>query len=298
MQEMKIEILKLVKEYLKSSKPIDEDYIVRLIGIIVKYRHLSKYLKVDETDFTYDSLTLASYKFRDKKIIFDLAGLTEEAEQYFESFKFDYASYEYAPHIIACETVSHEIEHANQQRFILRPTANVKSRILAASYSSSDFKLLNEQEVNALSPQARITYELELHENIERARIYSCFHDLAPEERLADIWAYKLTIDLLDMIDQESSGLIRPLSDYYKYDSLHFMLNPYRTVLSVSNGNFNISPTMMYLTLMDYDDILSLLEIDKGLSLKSRFEMGLRLSKKEFDSFRQKEEELERRITF
>lgn len=297
MVEMRIELLRLIREYIKSSKTIDEDYIIRMIGIITKYRRLEEYVKVNDTIFTFDNDEIASYKIRERCVCVDLDYLLFEAKDYINPLNGELENL-YGIHMAVLEILSHEIEHANQQR-IIKLNRDAKQKILRATYSLIDESKLDktDEEVDNMSASERALFDRQLQKMVKKVFTYRAFHFLAPEERLADVYAYKQINILLGMANNMEGGRLISLRTLYWYLSLYYLIGPYERISSFAGeDDSRVSPTIVYFSLMDYDDLATLHNLARKLNPKEAFELGLDLNPKVLKLLQDKRDRLSTKL--
>jgi len=282
MLEMKKRILTLIKEYMKNGKDIDEEYIVRLIKILVEFRSLENYVNTSRISFDDRLPSVAKFYFEGKGIKINLSELKTEIDDYRGIIGIDELTSLYCSHAITNEVFAHETDHADHLRIIDSERRDQLANILRATYGLSDRDIMSDISMK------------------EKNAIYMNFHSLAPEERLADGYAYDLVCDILRRLNREEAGALNILEASYRFIALDELLESYdesEALFGTEEGD-SVGPTFGYFQLMSLKNIEDLSNSLGTLPLKDRFLLGLSLSKQELKTLYGLEDSLEKRISY
>lgn len=278
---MKKRLLLLIREYVKSGRSLDEDYIINILKILVEFRGLENYINVEKTDFGSLLKVIAKYYFKDKIIKVNMQNLGFEIEDYRSIFERNKKCSAYFPLVVATEILTHETGHAEHMRVIGSDRDDIEASIIRTTYR------LSEEDVG------KIVME-------ERNAIYNHFNSFAPEERLADSHAYGIMADVLKELNRIELGDLGLLEYSYKFLALDNLLAPYDEAEDMFGQDENgcVSPTVSYFHLMGVKDSNVLDSSFRNLPLKDRFLLGLPVSKDELLTLYKLEESVEKRISF
>lgn len=281
MNEMKKRLLLLIRDYAKSGREVDENYIVNLLKLLVEFKRLEGYVKIENTKFDSMLSSVAKYYFKEKMVRINPQNLDLEIGEYRKFYERYKKCLAYIPLVVTSEILLHETEHAGHIRVIGSDRDDIESSIIRTTYN------LSEEDVG------KIVME-------ERNAIYNHFNSFAPEERLADSCAYEIIADVLKELNRIELGDLGFLEYSYKFMALDSLLAPYDEAEAMFGQDENgcVSPTISYFNLMDVKDSNVLNSSSKNLPLKDRFLLGLPVSKDELLTLYKLEESVEKRISF
>ncbi len=286
MSELKQQVLKLIREYVKSGRQLDEEYIMDLFYLIVRYRRLEEYFKIEDGIFRYGLKGLAGYCQIDKTLTINpnkLAVGIDEAEKVFESYGIPT---EYVSFITTIELLIHESEHAMHMKELDSPDGSLRNRILAVAYALIRFESLTSEELSRLSPE-----ELSQYRQKERTYdLYLEYHDFAPEERLAHLQSYGFVADIIRGLNCLDGGKQAHFEYRYRYWAMERLLENYEKL-------YDLNPTDCYFTLLDCDKLDLSLRRVRSFTLKERFELGVPITRRELKRLEGVKDCLEKRLS-
>ncbi len=290
MTEMKQQILGLIREYVKSGRELDEDYISRLFHILVSCQRLEKYFKIE--DFLYDNTlsSTAQYFIKEKTLKINRNLLSLELEDYIKALAADGIETAYLPFTYLAEILVHESEHAAQIRELDNPNDSVRNRILQTTYKGSEFEFLTLEKLSTLSREEVFLYLAKKKAFTERDEVYGSYHSYAPEERLANVQAFDVVADVIRGLNYLDGGKLSQFDYDYRYWALDDLLEPYKEPE-------DLNPTGMYFDLMKLEGPDLSMEAVKSLSFKERFELGLPITPQEFERLEGVKDCLDKRIS-
>ena len=243
---MKEKIFKLIYDYLKSNRMIDQEYIDKVIEIVVNDESLHDYVK--ETKYITDKEMNKhngkgwTVQIADASKLMDLAynHETHTIKVYTDNIpkiydicynKMDFDNPKSAFFSIYTQRILHEIEHGNQER-IINEEDNLEAKILCAC-----------------RPRVNISNEYSANKKVEevakilfRTALYYANYEYSPMERMAEISSYKKmkSIISLDKIDLSNT------TQYFNEMILKKLIEAY--------DDSYLSPTIRYIKILwQYD---------------------------------------------
>ena len=242
---MQLRLARLLYDYSINRKTVDENYIYKVIDIVIAGRglaqYVSKYEIIRESQTVFageeEGYQVAFYDPNKQSITLSLEGITKAIEEskdiFIHLFPSTLEKYLYINFIVT-QTILHELEHANQSRLmnefngmeprILRATVPLKMEKKAAS------KLVGSKEISFDEAKKYIEYLV-----LEAQKKYHALYTYAPEERLAEIRSNQQLIDALNILKGQANKIIS-----FSYANIfENMLRGY--------DDYIISPTVHYL---------------------------------------------------
>jgi len=274
-ERMYLELLRLIYDSFKRKVPIDVNFLNRVGDIVIPYEELNNYVRnicMTEGESTYN-LDTKSANINIKQPIENAA--KDKKVILFNSFEAE--AHPYSKVIIE---LLHELYHAKESRDLDDKKDCLETKILDASMRYKPFvdnlskSVKSEELFNILFDLMSKRYE----------RLNNRFWDYAPEERLAENYAYSTIISVLKLIKKKAPHL------YY--------LNKYWLGRNYLVGyEEGLIPTKFYLEQLGFGEYYNEISvIVKNLSLQKRLELGLEITKEEFETTTDRVEKLIRRI--
>lgn len=237
---MQLRLAKLLYDYSIKRKTVDENYIYKVIDIVIAGRGLIKYVaryevvKELEQSQMDQNENVACYNYDDKLITLSQNGiksLIEQSKQAFLGFFPSNLEQHLFINLVITQVILHELEHANQQK-IVQTTNDMEAKILRLR------GIINVRSINELRKIGKISEEeteklidLKIQEFAKkRAGLYL----YAPRERLAEIRSYQQVKNILQQLP-------------VKVDSLNAFAHVFEEE-SMLRGYDVLSPTIYYLT--------------------------------------------------
>lgn len=292
MNQMKREILNLIGMYFSKGKFPDRNYIVSLIEIIVKYRDLGDYLDPAKTKFlNRDGRTIADYSSeasrRNINVFWGEVQKTLDMVKNSNDVNFNSAERLYDALFQLGETVYHETEHAYQIKLIESGTASFESIILTRSYDLCKTlppELSVDEQMN-LGLLEFYIYKLKEEYGIAKANfLYNRHYQFAPEERLANIRALEVTLDILKCLEVDKKDELKSFYNFRRCRLLFESLKAYKK---------QSAPTMYYFKKLGLlDDEMSEILACEDFDMDERISYGLYIPRNEFAKRWQEKEEL------
>ena len=242
------EIIKVFKEY--SNMVGDEIFIKKLAHIIISEQNTQEFVengvKIEEEPPVV--FCEAGYKSKERRVYFYtkemLANSRYEACVYYpEADKVNEMEKNTLINLLLAQTVFHEMEHVNQQRK-MRDEKGIESTLL--NYSTD-------------KDETVFTY------------------NVSPSERLAEIMAFRKTIEIAKRLDNVTPEMIR----YFEKQEKDSVLRGYEI------GENLIFPTYEYLKehSLSQNEILEI-SMQQNLSLEERIVYGLNITKEEYETYK------------
>lgn len=283
MEQMRLKIIELLNYYIKKNKFPDKEYVFSLIEIIVKCRKLEDYVDPARTVFLDKSGdTIADYSYhRERKNIEIFWGRIERALSVIKISKdFDFSSTEILLNSLFYlgEVIYHEIEHAEQIKKIGTDDDSFETILLTISILLLSIGACEEQPIgwwNAIREKFR-TMRAEF--------LYNHFHDLAPEERLAEIKSLEVSLDILQDLGIDERFEFR---SFYNYKCCRLLFESLRAY------KVQLAPTMYYFKKQRLltDEMIPF--ISRGeFTMEERIRFGLSIPESEFVQRWHKRDEL------
>lgn len=262
-------ISKVLLSYCKKEKYADEEFILKILKIIISSRKNKEYVKNIEIGKEIQNGGVAYYDFFNKELLVTLTPQKKDV-------------YEYNLKILYF--ILHELEHVEQYKISRNSDNSMKKTLLSESLfpnllkekiQNFDFKHATPEETFKLS--AQIEYAT------IRGEMYSKLYEFLPAERMAEIDSFKYILDIIDRCkcdgikeqkeEYEKGYAIRELMGYREKNGI--IECPTYTFYSQIN-NINNNEEL-------FEKIISALDKNsKSMSLEERLYHGLPIDSKEY----------------
>ena len=250
---------------IKDGKVIEKETIFDLINIIKTYYSLDSYIRKIKIDSS-ETRNMGDYYKGQLTICLNALKNNINEEAFLLDLKRNDITYFLYYEVLA--TILHEVEHANQEMIFFSCNDDIESLIIKNAYGIDIPKLLNKgishEEINKLCKKGK--------------RYYTQNYDLSPIERLADVKAFRMAIEVFNFNSDDISLMhirnfaISNLWDAYMR-SYENHLNPTETFIQGYNP---------------YGDLEKIQAIVKYLPFAKRFFYGLEISEKEHEYIEEK----------
>lgn len=288
---MELEILKLIYDYSKNGKIADEDFINKIIELIVNEKKLDKYLRnvvfLNQGIARSDGTTIAYYDYREKNIavsLKDMKKALDDNSRITSLFK-DFEQI-MALNLAITRFMLHELEHANQSKRIFNSLDDsIETKLLKAS--TKYYKFLSNGDLmekicfDKASEEEILAYASQIN------KLYREYYLYNPSERLADIISYKTILNIIRPIENNVSKLKIFERELFLsallrgYQTLYNRITcPTETFLSGTNQNEVWSKFDFY----DDDDSKLLEKASEQYSISKRFNLGLPITNEEYEN--------------
>lgn len=286
---MEIALLKLIYQYSSKRKLVDNNYIDKLIDIIVTQKQLNKYIYKLEIlpygEYREIGRLLANYNPNSKTLrVFNncITDMLKEKDKY--RILFTDIEQMFYNNLLITQIILHELEHINQRK-IIDSEDGIEAGILKASMLRIDLEKVNELlKLGCNKEEILVRFQ----EDIRRKRQnYKENYYYAPEERLAEIKSYEEIIKVISEIKE----FIPNLLDFENTNLLENMLRGYEC--QEYQEGIIMPPTFHYLlqsgqSLQQFEwfdsEYSKCLEFTKEkYKLKDRMKFGLLIDEDEFD---------------
>lgn len=287
-RKMELEIIRLLAEYSLSDKPIDNDYIERLINIVKKSRSLEEYL----TDFKIlpineeNPKAVACYRPFFKRIEIYSDNFDSHISDLSYAFSGCFNGHEerFLNNLIGTQLLLHELEHVYQEKKTTEDDS-MESELLRMTHLGKNIFLtgLNNVISGVSSTDELLNNMLNFAETVSKEReVYDSFYDYELGERLANIDSYSTLISGFSFIKEKVPNLIK-LSKYFKVGYL----------LSGYDDDEVLSPTILFMQAKGDQEKLrafnwysenfdeSLILAGREYRLADRMRLGLPITKEE-----------------
>lgn len=285
---MQLRLAQLLYDYSIKRKTVDENYIYKVIDIVIAGRGLAQYVRKHEiirkSQVVFadaeEGYQVAFYDPNKQSITLSSEGIIKHIEVFKDYFLYLFPSmleqYLYI-NFIAMQVILHELEHANQKR-LMKEFDGMESRILRATVPSI-------MGTNA-------TLVIKLHKLHKK---YLALYEYAPDERLAEIRSNQQLIDVLNILEEPAKRII----NFSRANIFENMLRGY--------DDYIISPTAHYIKGIgneeklkqfdwyDDDEAKAILKSKQKYSLEDRLIYGLHAT---FDEQEQVEYDLQKTIKY
>lgn len=276
------ELLKKICDAVSMSKEIDEEFIASIVETLVCNLGLNDYVRNISFE-KYSKSSLAGYT-KDYQLKVFLSSIKESIEKSC-SLSFSSLEKKYNPYCLITVVLRHEIEHANQKRTLIKNGSDMETRILIAENEKQQKR---DRELNRIVIYPSLIYLIALLKRkiglAHDKRIYHKYWDFITSERLADIQAYNLILDLLAKFPKEEKDSFSRLETFY-FEELE------RTLTGGYDKTF--APILFYLErFKQYGDCLEILKKSDDLDLAERLAYGLKVTPLELEFFEQNKEKI------
>ena len=291
---MELSILKLIYEYSIRFKPIDKDFVEKLVGTVVDKKQLQDYVKVIHYDLSelkeeYGKVRVASYNVLDRVISVNIDAMNEYLLNFDERYGDIFNNHEqlFYKNELFTQAILHELEHANQNKKynVITDEGNTEKILiemaLRTSYNLKDpKKFLNNLMNNGCSEEQIMKW---MEEEVRKVKM---FYDINPIERLAEIRSYDTLANSLNPLSSELPNLC----GYMYFNYINSLISGYEY-----DGNQLIAPTVAYIngmkftdewprfTFYDGDPKTMVMKLNQKHTLIERLSLGLPISFEEHE---------------
>lgn len=288
---MTVKLLKLLFDYSRQGKIIDQDYMDKLVEIVVTEEGLDNYVRkakivadeLQKSNRTSDRIALAEYNSLYKMISLyanNINRILEHYEQYLPLFT--PGEQLFFQNITISQIILHELEHANQERMI---EEDYKKESLETTILSLSEKKVRPWHIEKLLESGYPPHLIAVYLKAKESH-YKENYMMAPQERLAEIKSQQQILDMLELIKDITPNLV----DYEGTGKIESLLRGYREydydTISVPTFEYLQNPlafeelSRFHCYQNNYDD--SLKEAKKYYSLEERLTYGLSIDQKEY----------------
>lgn len=291
---MELNILKLIYEYSIRFKPIDRDFVEKLVGIVIGKKQLQDYVKgihydLSEVKEEYGKVRVACYDVLDRVISVNIDAMNEYLVNFDERYSdiFNRDEQLFYKNELFTQAILHELEHANQNKKynVVTDLGNTEKILiemaLRTSYSLKDPKMFfNNLMSNGYSEEQIMKW---MEEEVKKVKT---FYEVNPIERLAEIRSYDTLANSLNPL----SGELPNLYDYMYFNYLNSLISGYEY-----DGNQLIAPTVAYIngmnftnewprfTFYDSEPKTMVMKLNQKHTLMERLSLGLPISFEEHE---------------
>jgi len=287
-------ILDLLYDYSKSEKKIDDNFINYVTKIIIKEKDLEEYvtkikyknLKIPR--ITQNGLEIFSmaYDYKKREMLVSKLNIEFLYQILYENLKNskfdDFEKHFYCNSMILCGLL-HEAEHANQHKKINLKNNNFENLLLFISNY-----ILNEFNKKGKVAQFFVGFDKKLVNDSKLIhKLKTQYSTLVPEERMANIYAFREIQHLLEKVRGEIPNVIDELQShlislYLKgYDFDKTISSPTERYLEDLN-NLNLSKKELYFN----QNLKYLNEKEKRNTLENRLTLGLNITSEEYSNIK------------
>ncbi len=292
---MSKELLNLIHYYSSMFKTVDEEYIRKLVKIVISSKLLEDYVKEVEIvkgDHLNKKFSqgreVANYSFASKKISVFYENLMLYKFQYIYHQEFlNHFEFVIVKNLIMSQKILHELEHANQHKMMIQNDGSLEAEVLRLSIDPT----LGDEFKSLLSITNFLSVIKSLGDfNDKRGENYTQNYFLAPEERLANIKSHQEILDTFSVM----GGFATNILNYEKICILENMLQGYinkkgdlisPTVTYLKNNN--VTPFLKATDWFDEDPRVCLRKSQERYSLEERLKCGLMIDREEYEKVNQ-----------
>ena len=289
---MEVELLKLIYDYSIAGKLADQEYIEKLVEIIVSNRRLDDYVKtigfVNNFEKSNNLISVACYSSLNEKIMVDLESVAIVVDKQRKYDKLYNTYFEKIMHrnLFVTGILLHELEHAYQNKKaedISDKTieANIVRACLSVNMMLRDSRFIKHLKESGFSIS-------DINHHVEAMnRIYLHNYIFDPCERLAQVYSNTLIFDAVRPIKDK----VPNLWDYIYTTTIEDMLIGYKEAFEKG-----YAPTEIYLNAIGQIDVWKKLDfyhkdyekmLKKAIkkhSLAERLTLGLPVMYEEYEN--------------
>lgn len=266
-------IAKIIHDYAKQDRKMDAFYVEKMAEVIINEEGLEDYvLNKNYTDKgMIDKDSSGVYIPQDKAIFLNLKELNTtykriELEPHSKKDK------KYARYVVGNEIILHEFGHAVFLKKSFSEEKDLETQLLQMSLYDDKFLYEGKFIRSCLTEILRISTE----------EVYASHYKFALEERLANIYAYRISQSIAKNLGAKG------LYDYETYALYKTYLKTYKKVKS---------PTTFYLEQLGFSKKLEKMESEiQSLSFENRLRLGLSLNDWEYHQVQEEYKRLKKRI--
>jgi len=204
---MEVELAKLIFEYKKHKRRIDNNFINRAINIMIEHMELENF--VSNFKNTLSSNVLACYNMSDKIIFVNRFSINKSTRLMLKSYCLNN---DIALYLIFINYLNHEIEHAKQQKQILLTSNDIDIESLILY---EEFRIFNDM-INGYK-DSKIPFNVAITNLRKYKKVYNRLYSYAPSERLANINAFDTSINISKILDDRCLSEVMESLYYFNY---------------------------------------------------------------------------------
>lgn len=277
-EQMIEEISKSIYDYGKSGREVDNQFIAQLVETLVSFKGLHQYVKdIEFRVYSKDSiadysrngtLTIYEHKLQNHILPPDFLSSTEK---------------NCYPYYRTVSIIRHEVEHACEDKKVDQNANDIYSFLWKAC---DVYEQKNDELFSHIVTLPSLIFEiasaiLKIKFNMQGKK-YVKNWSYCPEERMAEICANSLVLDLLDQTPNVEK--LKNMRSLFKDEIIDWLFFGYDKPLG---------PTDFYLSqLKQYKDCLQLLELAKSLTLEERLLLGLKVANDELEEAKANKEKI------
>lgn len=283
-------LLKLLFDYSKQGKIVDQNYMDKLVEIVVREEGLNNYVRrtkivtdeIQKRNISSDRITLAVYSSLYKRISLyanNVNRILEHYEQYLPLFT--PVEQLFFRNITISQIILHELEHANQERMI---EEDYQKESLETTILRLSDKVVRPRHIEKLLESGYPSHLITIYIK-DKERHYKENYMTDPRERLAEIKSQQQILDMLELIKDITPNLV----DYEGTSKIERLLRgyiEYYDMISVPTFEYLQNPlafeelSRFHCYQNNYDDSLKVAK--KHYSLEERLTYGLSIDQKEY----------------
>lgn len=172
-KQIEIDILRLIHHYSMNNKLVDEDFILKMMDIIVNKKELKKEIRnidIEEVSPAGNEYRInpATYDYKEKKVIAYLQDINRDIQLIDKKTPFlNKIEKVFAKNLEITRILLHEVEHANQHKKVDSNYHTLETDLLRISFKHSQENQNMFHEKYIYAPSERIA-EIDAAENIKK----------------------------------------------------------------------------------------------------------------------------------
>lgn len=289
---MNSKILRLVFDYSKNGNLVDENFIEKLIELVVSEKNLHQYVKdleFRELQEVEERITVASYNFINFNIFVNPPAIFYfwEHDNRYDWLLSDFELVLYK-NLMVTQFVLHELEHANQLKQVMEKDNKDELEMKFLNACLQDVAYLHDPKIFPLINSGDLRFT-DLLNYVESKRLRQKeFYDQDPTERMAEINSYDVVVSCLEqlggvpnLLAVERSGFLEAMLRGYAYQCDRLIAPS-----SIFLDGVGESALWQSLNFYDKDSTILQANVEKQYSLKKRLTLGLPVRNQEYEFVR------------
>lgn len=271
-EKTKLELLRLTYDYVVNHRQIDNNFIDKIVAIVVGNSGLDSYVKnlrIYNAPYNPDGdKVLASYNYSLKSLKINLQGSLEALAPEMQMFNFSNFDKTLFLYTSLIRILLHELEHVQQHMVLSNDADSLESSLLRPVLRASE--LANSDEMIDKLIAAGFSEEQVVIYLLEKQRRYQENYHFSIAERLAEIRSHMKTLEVI-------SGLEISTFNLANYHNLLLCIN------YLKGYDITDTPTSYYFSKLGLAKEWPKVKISsKPLSFKERIQYGLTISDSEY----------------
>lgn len=275
-EKMYMEIIELLYKYMKDNKEIDNDFAETVVNIATRYLELEYYVRsidIVNAPSNYSNRTPSGVYSRDSKMIrFYLQATVDFWKNISYKIYANDIEKKLLVYLTIIKNLLHEVEHANQSKKVDASTNDIETYLLKLSIMPTEASISKLCESIFFKDSGLSEDRMINAYNFIKSLLYMRLYQFAPEERLAEYYAYNAIFHILDLLNikllagsqlNTNFPYVSQLQRTFYYDSL---LQGYDKVAS---------PTKYYLEQIGNTDFEIIDSKSQNLSMERKLSLGL-----------------------